>query len=44
MTTRRVFHRIGSFLEEARGAVSTPSGDARGHYRPYPGIKARRDG
>lgn len=33
--TNRVFRMISRFLEGTGTSVSTPSGDARGHVRPY---------
>jgi hypothetical protein len=34
--TNRVFRMINRFFEGTGASVSTPSGDARGHLRPYP--------
>lgn len=33
--TNRVFRMINRFFEGTGASVSTPSGDARGHLRPY---------
>lgn len=33
--TNRVFRVINRFFEGTGASVSTPSGDARGHVRPY---------